>query len=62
MRYWIQEQAPDGGFFDSVGLDASTDLESAKAQARSWAKSFPNRIVRLIIRNDTVIEYCGGAK
>jgi len=57
VRYWIQEQAPDGGYFDSVGLCPGQDLETAKAAALAWAKTFPDRKIRLIVRVDTVVEY-----
>lgn len=54
--YWIQEQAPNGGFFDSVGLALGTSEAEAITQARMWRRSWPNRVVRLVARTNTVIE------
>jgi hypothetical protein len=49
-QYWIQEQAPNGGYFDSVGLDPRTTEEQAKAALKSWRDTFPKRNVRLVIK------------
>lgn len=54
-RYWIQEQAPAGNFFDSVGLSPGTVEDEAIAEFHSWRKTFPNRQCRLVARTDTVV-------
>lgn len=48
-QYWIQEQAPNGGYVNSVGLDPSTTFEEAQKQVEGWAKTFPSRRVRLAL-------------
>lgn len=58
-KYWIQEQAPAGNFYDSVGLGAADTLEKAINEALSWQESFPDRVVRLIERVDTQINVRG---
>ncbi len=54
-RYWIQEQAPDGGYYDSVGLSPDTTEEEAKLAWVSWKKSYPNRVVILVLKTTTPI-------
>ena len=54
QSFWIQEQAPAGNFFDSIGLDPRTTLKDAKRQTRSWAKG-NDRKVRLVVRTDVVV-------
>jgi hypothetical protein len=54
MRYWIQEQAPNGNYFDSVGLEG---LAKAKQHARYLAGQ--GRACRIIQRVDEVIESYG---
>ena len=49
-QHWIQEQSPNGGWFDSVGLP-TTEAE-ARRQFDSWKRSFPDRKVRLVVRRD----------
>lgn len=48
-QYWIQEQAPNGGWFNSIGLSPSTPEVVAKKEAADWQKAFPNRKVRLAL-------------
>ena len=54
-RYWIQERAPDGGFFDSLGLSTCNE-EDAIAQLKSWREKFPDGKFRLILRTDEVVQ------
>jgi hypothetical protein len=54
-QYWIQEQAPAGNYFDSVGLDPRTTEEQAKAALNSWRKTFPTRKVRLVIKTTSEV-------
>lgn len=46
-QWWIQEQAPDGSFYNSVGLSGGTTAAEAVERAASWQASFPHRVVRL---------------
>ena len=56
-RYWIQEQAPAGNFFDSIGLDPRTTEAEALNRFRSHKAYALKRggVVRLVVRNDVVI-------
>ena len=57
QSFWIQEQAPAGNFFDSVGLPKRYTLAQAKKQARQWAKFKAGRsVVRLVVRTDVVVQ------
>lgn len=55
-KYWIQEQAPSGNFYDSIGLDSKTTEEEAmntlEVMKRNWG---PFHNFRLVIRKDTVV-------
>lgn len=53
-RYWIQEQAPDGGYFDSFGINSRTEDQAVEV-LRGWQESFRDRTFRLVERVDTVI-------
>jgi hypothetical protein len=55
-QYWIQEQAPNGGYYDSIGLPVHTGEKEAKEQFRVWAKCFPNRNCRLVIKTIVQVE------
>jgi len=48
-RYWIQEQAPDGGFVNSIGFHNGMTEKEAKEQLQSWQKTFPKRNCRLVL-------------
>jgi hypothetical protein len=54
-QFWIQDQAQNGGYFDSVGMEIGATLEQATNQLDSWRKSFPARNSRLIERTDVVV-------
>ena len=54
-QYWIQEQAPAGNYFDSVGLDPRTTKEQAIEARNSWTNTFPARKVRLVLKTSVVI-------
>ncbi len=58
-QYWIQQQAPDGGFFDVIGMSENGTLEAAQVQFESWKEEFPARSVRLVLKTCVVI---GGDK
>ena len=49
-QYWIQEQAPSGDYFDSIGLNPRTNLAEAEQQLRDWHKAFPERTIRLVLK------------
>lgn len=53
--YWIQEQAPNGEYFDKIGMPGQSET-AALAQLRSWRQTFPHQIVRLILRKDIVVK------
>lgn len=55
QSYWIQEQAPAGNYFDSIGLPPTTTKVAAIKELRSWQRTFSNRVCRLIRRTDEVI-------
>lgn len=52
QQYWIQEKAPAGNYFDSIGLPKLATQAMAIAQLKSWQEEFPDRKVRLIMRLD----------
>jgi hypothetical protein len=54
VLYFIQERAPAGNYFDSIGF-RTVDPKHAALRLREWQAAFPTRICRLIARNDTVI-------
>ena len=54
-QYWIQEQAPAGNYFDSIGLDPATTEELARIAMTSWRETFPERKFRLVIKTTSVI-------
>ncbi len=46
-RYWIQEQATNGSYFNSVGLPLTMPLEDAIIRAADYQRAWPNNPVRL---------------
>jgi hypothetical protein len=53
--YWIQEQAPAGNYFDSIGFPEGTSEEYARQQLSDWEKAFPKRVCQLVLRTDVVV-------
>jgi hypothetical protein len=56
-QYWIQEQAPAGNYFDSVGLDPRTTEEQAFDCLRSYRKTFSERKFRLVRKTTDPLPY-----
>jgi hypothetical protein len=54
--YWIQEEAPAGNYFDSVGFQLGTTEAEAIRRLKNWQRSWPTRTCRLIQRTDIVIK------
>lgn len=62
-RYWMQERAPAGNWVDSLGFGPALSLVEAQRIIEEWARSFPGRRVRLVVRRDEVVmEAEGGAQ
>jgi hypothetical protein len=49
--YWIQDQAPDGGYVDSIGMPGRLKEDAVK-QYKLWQATFPSTNPRLIARID----------
>jgi hypothetical protein len=56
-QYWIQEQAPAGNYFDSIGLDPATTEEQAISFLQSWKNTFPERKVRLVLKTTELVRF-----
>jgi hypothetical protein len=54
--YWIQEQAPAGNYFDSIGFHPDKTEQDALQDLREWRKTFPKRVCRLVRRTDVVVK------
>ena len=48
-RYYIQEQAPAGNYFNCVGLDIKDTRERAQKMLTEWKVSYPDRNYRLVM-------------
>jgi len=53
--YWIQEQAPAGNYFDSIGFPEETSLEHAVGEFEGHVKAWPKRTCQLVRRTDVVL-------
>ena len=58
-QYWIQEQAPAGNYFDSIGLDPATTEEQAISFLQSWKNTFPERKFqfRLVLKTTELVRF-----
>lgn len=55
QSYWIQEQAPAGNYFDSIGFPPGTSRKHAVKELRQWQKAWPKRVCRLVHRTDVEV-------
>lgn len=56
LRYWLQEQAPNGRWVDRLGLGKSCSREQAVEELNAWRQGERHLKYRMILRIDVPFE------
>lgn len=54
-QYWIQGEAPDGIFYDGIGFDPVTTLDTALSMFKAIREQYPNDKFRLVLKTTELI-------